>query len=156
MRVIIKTTSQFRNQFADYADPAGAVQTFCNNFAAWKAGLAARPSRGAPQFGKDFPYSFPLVLNRMKLMHVHLIPADAAEREDWMKRFRRDSCSDRTSDKILVYAEDGNKYLLIYILPEGKSHEMAEKARKSPGRERDLFQKFAEIAEDFLTFGKAP
>lgn len=43
---------------------------------------------------------------------------------------------------------DGD-FLLIYILPESYSHQIAEDARNGVGKAPALMAKFSEIAEDF-------
>jgi len=153
----IKTTTRFNNGFAKHPTPQVAIDAFCAAFLVWKAGLTQTPPKGATGFGRDNPYATPKVLNQLLLMHVHLMPTEPTKRNEWVRKARRDSMSDRTSDKVLVYVFDKVKdeYLLLDILPEGESHAIAERSRSVYNRSRVLSQ-LAEIAENFLTFGVVP
>jgi mRNA interferase YafO len=115
-----------------------------HDFLQWKKGSAY----SSIYFGKDGAYISPKVDGlHYVLKHVHLIPLeDKRQLAIWYKKFH--TLSVKTSDRHLVYVDDGrDNYLLIYILSEPSAHQIA---RMSNQADRNLMQKFATIAADFI------
>lgn len=114
---------------------------FVESFRDWKQG----DEFSSYFFGKDGAYSSPSVNGTpYTLRHVHLVPIKSSKQKwkrDWKTKSRK------TSDRVLVYVKNHNSYLLITILPEPGSHEIAE--MKTP-QNIDLMQRFAIIAEAFI------
>lgn len=124
---------------------------FAAEFDLWKS----RGSAGEYDsylFGKDGAYGTPRVNGAPNtLRHVHLVPLnDVAAlprwEKDWARRTRK------RSDRHLVYVSDpyyGN--LLLWILDEPGSHEIA--VMKTP-EDRELMLQFAAVAEHFIQTGE--
>lgn len=103
-------------------------------------------------FGKDGAYGAPKVNGAPNaLRHVHLVPlkdlsALARWDKDWKRRTRK------RSDRHLVYVSDPYYgHLLLWILDEPGSHEIA--TMKSPG-DRELMLQFAAVADKFIQTGE--
>lgn len=101
-------------------------------------------------FGKDGDYKKPLRHGKRVLKHVHLAPADNSPGYlAWCRLAQR--CSRKTSDEILVYAEDATHgFLLLYIAREPNGHELGE--MKTPDAIR-LMNDLADVAERFIHDG---
>ncbi len=120
---------------------------FVKSFKDWKSG----EEYGSFYFGKDGKYFTPSVGGvTYVLRHVHLVPiVDQTKLNAWKNNWRHRSR--KTSDRVLVYVQDNRgNYLLITILPEPGSHQIA---RMETQQDRDLMERFALIAEAFIDHG---
>ena len=131
---------------ADGLDPAELIE----EFRSWKA-LGPSGEDDCYLFGKDAAYVRPKAGDLpYSLRHVHLVPlTDADQLGRWDKAWER--YSRRTSDRHLVYVDDkkGN-FLLIYILPDGDAHRIAE--MRTP-EDKETMEGFAHTAAAFLDDG---
>ncbi len=143
-----KLTGAIREQLGELGqDP----QNFAAEFDHWKSrGQGGEYS--SYLFGKDGAYGTPTVNGaRNALRHVHLVPlrnAVALGRwdSDWRRRTRK------RSDRHLVYVSDAYYgHLLLWILDEPGSHEIA--LMRSP-EDRTLMLQFAAVAERFIQTGE--
>lgn len=117
---------------------------FIQDFTEWKADCAAGREDDSYWFGRDGAYRTPKVgTKQYALRHVHLVPItdpEALSKWNFMWEKRRN----RTSDRVLVYSKDArSNFLLIFILPEGDAHWIAD---NDPG----TMEGFASTAEAFL------
>ncbi|MEN9866421.1 MAG: hypothetical protein RL748_2011 [Pseudomonadota bacterium] len=148
MVLSVKMTTILAQQFTSQRLDAAL---FMELFANWKSSGPAGDDNFY-EFGKDGAYSRPLVNNQAYVLrHVHLLPVvDMQKRLEWDRRWR--NYSRRTSDRVLVYVDDGPKrFLLIAILPEPEAHNIARMATQ---RDQDVMQSFSAIAEEFIFSGK--
>jgi len=120
-----------------------AIQTLRLNFYYWKIkGLKSR------LFGKDISYARPkLVVGH--LMHVHLIPVNELELQDWDNNWENEKNNpnyrkEKTSDRALVYVQNKNDEFLLISLFEN-AHKDAEDSSK--------MEIIKEIAEAFIIYG---
>lgn len=100
------------------------------------------------EFGKDVSYETPHVNGKKNvLMHVHLVPIlDTVQKSKWDRNWER--CSNRTSNRSLVYVNDNNtNFLLIDILPEPYAHEIP---RMTTPEHKQIMGCYADIAEKFI------
>ena len=121
---------------------------FCELFAEWKS----LGEDEVYEFGKDVPYERPLVNGQKNvLMHVHLVPIiDLEKKKKWDKNWEQ--YSRRTSNRALVYVNDGSvKFLLIDIIPEPDAHEIP---KMHTAKHKEIMQFYAQIADQFLYFDK--
>jgi mRNA interferase YafO len=121
---------------------------FVKSFKDWKSG----EEHESFYFGKDGKYFTPSVGGvPYVLRHVHLVPIiERSTLNLWKKSWRHRSR--KTSDRVLVYVQDNQGgYLLITILPEPGSHQIA---RMETPQDRDLMERFALIAEAFINDGE--
>jgi mRNA interferase YafO len=103
-------------------------------------------------FGKDSAYISPKVDGiPYMLRHVHLVPIKQADLlAKWNKAFK--TKSRKTSDRVLVYVNDGAKnMLLIFILPEPDAHDIA---KMQTAQDKAIMLGFAEVAAAFLDTGE--
>lgn len=103
-------------------------------------------------FGKDSAYISPKVDGiPYTLRHVHLVPIKQADLlARWNKAFK--TKSRKTSDRVLVYVDDGSKnMLLIFILPEPDAHDIA---KMQTVEDKAIMLGFAEVAGAFLDTGE--
>ena len=116
---------------------------FVQSFKDWKQG----DEFSSYFFGKDGTYSSPPVNGEpYTLCHVHLVPiVDQSSLHRWKLDWKNKSR--KTSDRVLVYVKNHNSYLLITILPEPGSHQIA---RMQTPQDKDLMRRFAIIAEAFI------
>lgn len=144
---IIQTTktlaSDFQTQSLD-------LNLFIEKFKIWKES-GTNGEDGSYLFGKDGSYVTPLVDGKKyQLQHVHLTPIiNLQNKIKWDIAWQRGSR--RTSDRVLVYAKDKDKYLLIAILPEPTAHQIAKMATPV---DKDLMESFALIAAQFIFDGQ--
>jgi mRNA interferase YafO len=146
--VVVQTTNTLAQEF----QKSGLdLNLLVKLFSDWKS-LGVQGEDAVYEFGKDVPYERPHV-NSIKnvLRHVHLVPIlDAQSKLAWDKAWVRGSR--RTSNRALVYVDDGPKnYLLIAILPEPLAHAVSKMLTQ---QDRALMTRFAEIAESFIYAGK--
>lgn len=116
---------------------------FIQSFKDWKQ----KDEFSSYLFGKDSAYFSPRVNGTpYTLRHVHLVPiVDQSSLHRWKLDWKNKSR--KTSDRVLVYVKNHNSYLLITILPEPGSHQIA---RMQTQQDKDLMQRFAIIAEAFI------
>jgi mRNA interferase YafO len=103
-------------------------------------------------FGKDGAYGAPKVNGAANtLRHVHLVPLkDASELPRWNQGWSRRTR--KRSDRHLVYVSDPYYgHLLLWILDEPGSHEIA--LMKSP-EDSKLMRQFAAVADRFIQTGE--
>ena len=103
-------------------------------------------------FGKDGAYGTPKVNGVSNtLRHVHLVPLkDVSALRQWDKDWRW--LARKRSDRHLVYVSDSYYgHLLLWILDEPGSHEIA--LMKSAD-DRELMLKFAAVADRFIQTGE--
>ena len=114
------------------------------DFERWKT---IQGEYGSYFFGKDGGYIAPKVDgNPYVLRHVHLPPmTDREQLDKWNLDWKRKSR--KTSNRVLVYCQDGSDYLLIYVLPEPDAHEIA---RMENAADRATMIGFARVAEAFV------
>jgi hypothetical protein len=148
----IQKTQHFVSQFDGRPDPAKSVKEFCDEFQRWKGGTFSQI------FGKDCAYTLPKVHGKENiLMHVHLMPVkDKVRFVEWMKRVRS-GAHRKTSNRALVYVEDGTHgILLISILEDTESPEIGAHSisRMLTEKDKRIMERFAEIAEAFIMDGK--
>ncbi len=120
-------------------------------FDLWKS-LGAEGEYSSPLFGKDGAYGTPFVDGEPNVLrHVHLVPLSdltALKRWnlDWTRRARK------RSDRHLVYVSDPYYgHLLLWILDEPGSHEIA--LMDTP-EDRKLMLQFAQVAAHFIHTGE--
>lgn len=119
------------------------------SFQRWKN---SQNEYGSYLFGKDGAYMIPKINGKSyRLRHVHLPPLSTPEQlKVWNKQWQRRGR--KTSDRVLVYVEDGQgNYLLIFILPEPLAHEIAK--MQTPAH-RQLMENLAAVAAKFLETGQ--
>lgn len=118
-------------------------ELFIQSFKEWKQG----DEFSNYFFGKDGSYYCPHVNGApYKLRHVHLIPITIqSSLNRWNRNWKNKSR--KTSDRVLVYVKNNNGYLLITILPEPGSHQIAQMQTQ---KDKDLMNRFAIIAEAFI------
>ena len=126
-------------------------QNFAAEFDHWKS-RGHNGEYSSYLFGKDGAYGRPAVNGTLNMLrHVHLVPLmDAAAlnrwNSDWKRRTRK------RSDRHLVYVSDSYYgHLLLWILDEPGSHEIA--LMSSPD-DRKLMLQFAVVAERFIQTGE--
>jgi mRNA interferase YafO len=127
------------------------LEEFRNLFAEWK-NLGPQGEDDVYEFGKDVPYERPHVNGEKNvLMHVHLVPiVNVKQKEKWDKSWIRGSR--RTSNRSLVYVNDGSKkFLLIDIIPEPDGHEIPKMLTQ---QHKEIMEFYAEIADKFIYSGK--
>ena len=114
--------------------------------------LGAEGEYSSPLFGKDGAYGTPFVDGEPNVLrHVHLVPLSdltALKRWnlDWTRRARK------RSDRHLVYVSDPYYgHLLLWILDEPGSHEIA--LMDTP-EDRKLMLQFAQVAAHFIHTGE--
>jgi len=144
----ISTTQILENHFQS----TGAnLQRFVADFAQWKdAGSAGEDD--FYEFGKDSAYVAPRVNGEKNILrHVHIVPIlDENALKKWNRKWEQ--FGRRTSDRVLVYVNDGgDKFLLIAVLEEPDAHEIAEMKTQ---QHRERMELFAQIAEEFIYNGK--
>ena len=123
-------------------------EAFVTEFEQWRNG----GEYSSYFFGKDGAYVAPTLSDgSMGLRHVHLVPlSNAQELHHWNVQWLRRSR--KTSDRVLVYAQDHTHgYLLIYILSEPDAHEIARML--TPDNDL-LMRKLVKIAERFIYTGQ--
>lgn len=123
------------------------LEAVVDQFSKWKA-IGPSGEFESYLFGKDGGYTNPKIDGGLQLRHAHFFPAGnpqklAAWDAAWKDR------STKLSDKALVYAQDGNKFLLIAMLQ--KAHSVA--SMKDPAHAAQM-KKYARIADDFIYQGK--
>lgn len=123
-------------------DPSNLIERFSE----WKS-AGETGENDFYLFGKDGAYTTPQVNGEpYVLRHVHLLPlTDTAQLAKWQRNWQ--TGARRTSNRALVYVQDGNRFLLIDILPEPIAHEIAQ-MRTEPAKQ--LMQLFAKIAEQYI------
>lgn len=133
------------------ANSGGNINTLVAEFDKWKAGGSATEYT-SPLFGKDSAYIEPTVDGKKyTLRHVHLVPVSNLEKLAVWKR-RHALKSRKTSDRALIYADDGKgDYLLIYILEEPDGHDIPKMKTKA---DQETMEGFAEVAAAFIEDGK--
>ena len=111
----------------------------------WKASPAREFQ--SPFFGKDSALVKPKVGGReYALRHCHLAPiADAVARARWASAHRFGSR--KVSDRVLIYAQDGESYYLIDVVDDPGAHEIM---RMTDRKGRSFMLKCAEDARAFL------
>lgn len=124
---------------------------FASEFDHWKS-RGPNGEYSSYLFGKDGGYVAPGVGGVPNtLRHVHLVPLLDVEQmsrwdRDWKRRTRK------RSDRHLVYVSDPYYgHLLLWILDEPGSHEIA--LMTSP-EDRDLMHQFAAVADHFIQTGE--
>ena len=142
----VQLTKVFRQALIDdglYPDD------FAQYFAEWKQAWP-RHELTDFYFGKDGDYKKPLRHGKRVLRHVHLAPTeDSPDYDEWCRKANRGSR--KTSDEILVYAEDRTHgFLLLYIAREPTGHELGDMATPIT---RQLMNDLAEVAEAFIHNG---
>lgn len=140
----VKTTAILVSHFASTnAD----LPEFVTSFIEWKAAGDAGED-DSYEFGKDSAYNTPRVNGAINVLrHVHLVPiVDQRQAARWNRQWKQNSR--RTSDRVLVYAEDeGKRYLLIAVLEEPDAHDIAQMKTSDNKRRMELF---AAVAEAFI------
>jgi hypothetical protein len=125
---------------------------FMSDFKDWKTDWPTNEDRSR-FFGKDGAYLAPQPRGYpYSLKHVHLVPVDDKEaHKNWLKIILKGWRRAKSSDRHLVYVDDGKgRFLLIFILDEPSAHSVA---RMENDRDRDTMRGFAAIAEAFLDHG---
>lgn len=124
---------------------------FAAEFDLWKS-RGPNAEYSSYLFGKDGAYVAPAVNGAPNtLRHVHLVPlkdVTAIARWDihWGRRARK------RSDRHLVYVGDPYYgYLLLWILDEPGSHDIA---RMDTSGDRQLMLRFAAVADHFIQTGE--
>lgn len=127
-------------------DNEDAANLLCTEFLKWK-GMGEYEHY---HFGKDSFYVTPLVNNEKYILrHVHLIPqTDERQLLKWAKAFK--NRGRKTSDRVLIYAQSADKYLLIYILSEPDAHKIATMKNQV---DKELMESFAKVADAFICDG---
>ena len=126
---------------------------FAQQFALWKADWP-KNEYAFELFGKDGAYRAPKVDGSMDVLrHVHIMPVPGSNQHTgWLRAFR--FLSRKTSDRHLVYVQDAHRgFLLIYILDEPTAHAVA---RMQTREDKELMEKFAIIAENYIIDGDVP
>lgn len=121
-------------------------QSLVNHFHEWKQ-AGEQGENDFYLFGKDGAYIAPKVNGESYVLrHVHLIPiADPMQLTKWRTNWQRGAR--RTSDRALVYVQDGKRFLLIDILNEPFAHEIAQMKTE---QHRLIMNNFAKIAESYI------
>jgi len=145
MQVFVKNTDILRGQYSGQND----LDALIHVFSAWKE-AGEKGEDDWYEFGKDSAYTKPLVNGApYVLKHVHMTPV--SNNDDLVKWDRAwEFRARRTSDRILVYVQDGRKYLLIALLEEPTAHAVG--AMRTP-RDLHRMKQFVKIAEDFIATG---
>jgi hypothetical protein len=120
-----------------------------SDFAEWKA-LGDQGINDSFAFGKDGPYLAPKLEGNKRLQHVHLPPmSDHDDLVRWNKAYywRKKNPRPKVSDRVLVYCQDGDDYLLIYILGEPDAHDIA---KMTTPEDEATMRGFARVAEAFI------
>lgn len=122
---------------------------FAEQFAKWKQDWPVHEFMNF-YFGKDGEYIRPVRNGQRVLRHVHLPPApQSLAYKTWVRQATR--CSRKTSDAILVYAQDGaHGFLLLYIAREPHGHSLG--AMDTPDTVR-LMNGLADAADQFIFSG---
>ncbi len=142
----VQLTNVFRQALiADGLDP----DDFAQYFAEWKEDWP-KYELADFYFGKDGDYKRPLRHGKRVLRHVHLAPLDdSPDYADWCLKAKR--LSRKTSDEILVYAQDQTHgFLLLHIAREPTGHELGEMATPTT---HQLMNDLADVAEAFIHDG---
>lgn len=107
------------------------------------------PSREfeSPFFGKDSALIRPSVGGcTYMLRHCHVVPLhNAAEKRRWAIEHKRRSR--KTSDRVLIYVEHRDQYLLIDVIDDPGAHEIM---RMVDQQGKSFMQKCAEEAHAFI------
>lgn len=111
----------------------------------WKADVSREFE--SPFFGKDAALIAPKVGGReYALRHCHLIPmCDIAEKTKWIQAFKRRSR--KTSDRILIYAQQGEDFYLINVIDDPGAHQIM---RMQDMQGRSFMLECAKEADAFL------
>lgn len=136
---------------AAFSNAGADLEEFRNLFAHWKS-LGPQGEDEVYEFGKDVPYERPHVNGEKNvLMHVHLVPiVDLDKKDEWDRNWER--YSRRTSNRTLVYVNDGSKkFLLIDIIPEPDGHEIPKMLTQ---QHKKIMEFYAEIADQYIYGGK--
>lgn len=115
MRVFV--SDALRNYFS-----AQSSQDLIEAFKWWKEDVGREFK--SPFFGKDSGLIRPKVDGRdYALRHCHLIPLnDERALSRWKADFRRESR--KTSDRVLIYAQDDEDYYLIDVVDDPGAHQI--------------------------------
>lgn len=143
----VHATQKLIEQFETVDD----FNEFALAFAEWK-NSGSEGEYHSYLFGKDSAYISPKVDGiPYTLRHVHLVPITQADLlAKWHKAFK--TKSRKTSDRVLVYVDDGAKnLLLIFILPEPDAHDIA---KMQTAQDKAIMLGFAEVAAAFLDTGE--
>lgn len=119
------------------------------DFTDWKASGEAG-KHDSFYFGKDGPYVAPKLDTGKELRHVHLPPmSDREDLERWNKAYysRHKHARPKVSNRVLVYCQDGEDYLLIFVLAEPDAHEIA---KMNTADDRATMLGFARVANAFI------
>lgn len=136
---------------AVFSNAGADLEELRNLFAHWKS-LGPQGEDEVYEFGKDVPYERPHVNGEKNvLMHVHLVPiVDLDKKDEWDRNWER--YSRRTSNRTLVYVNDGSKkFLLIDIIPEPDGHEIPKMLTQ---QHKKIMEFYAEIADQYIYGGK--
>ncbi len=130
---------------AEGADP----DHFAEQFAKWKRGWPALEFSNF-YFGKDGDYTRPVRNGQRVLRHVHLPPDPLSPAyRTWEQRAARGSR--KTSDAVLVYAQDASHgFLLLYIAREPHGHSLGDMDTPDTAQ---LMNGLADAAEHFIFTG---
>jgi hypothetical protein len=145
-KAVVKTTSELASALT-----AQALADLIDEFEFYKSQWPESEDKFY-YFGKDGGYSFPQLTESHQIRHVHLWPSfDSPESKAWESGWARTEKSKKptrkTSNRALVYAQDGHQYLLIYILPEPDAHYIAQGLTSETAA---LMNRFKEICEAFI------
>lgn len=114
------------------------------DFERWKT---AQGEYGSFFFGKDGGYTTPKVGGKpYVLRHAHMVPMSDQRKLHFWKKAWRDR-SRKTSNRILVYCQDGRDFILIYILSEPDAHKIAD---MTTAADKQTMYEFARVAEAFI------
>lgn len=132
-----------------FKESNSCLNTFIDNFKIWKTDWSIN-EYSVHEFGKDSGLISPKVDGKSyQLRHVHLIPTEKKSLNEWNINYKKEKR--RTSDKMLIYVEDNQNFLLIAILPENLSHKII--AMKEP-KDQQLMENFAEAASEYVNYKK--
>ncbi|UBQ55455.1 type II toxin-antitoxin system YafO family toxin [Alysiella filiformis] len=122
------------------------ADVFISEFRQWKS-TGETGENDFYLFGKDGAYTTPQVNGEpYVLRHVHLLPlTDTTQLAKWQRNWQ--TGARRTSNRALVYVQDGNRFLLIDILNEPFAHEIAQMKTE---QHRLIMRNFAKIAEQYI------
>lgn len=143
----VRATQKLIEQF----DTLDEFNEFALAFSEWKSS-GSKGEYHSFLFGKDSAYISPKVDGvPYTLRHVHLVPITQADLlVRWNKDFK--TKSRKTSDRVLVYVDDGAKnMLLIFILPEPDAHAIA---KMQTVEDKAIMHGFAEVAAAFMDTGE--